>query len=109
MDPVLVWRFAGGEQPWRISSNEHGRAYDQVSVALAQVRTASGQVLTPPFRPIRDVVIVRRKRVLSLSVFFTMRLRNLISWLIHVMALSLKQLRCISARAFLCARATAFS
>ena len=62
MDPVLVWRFAGGEQPWRISSNEHGRAYDQVSVALAQVRTASGQVLTPPFRPIRDVVIVRRKR-----------------------------------------------
>ena len=70
MDPVLVWRFAGGEQPWRISSNEHGRAYDQVSVALAQVRTASGQVLTPPFRPIRDVVIVRRKKVLSLSVFY---------------------------------------
>ena len=70
MDPVLVWRFAGGEQHWRISSNEHGRAYDQVSVALAQVRTASGQVLTPPFRPIRDVVIVRRKRVLSLSFFF---------------------------------------
>ena len=70
MDPVLVWRFAGGEQPWRISSHEHGRAYDQVSVALAQVRTASGQVLTPPFRPIRDVVIVRRRRVLSLSVFY---------------------------------------
>ena len=108
MDPVLVWRFAGGEQPWRISSNEHGRAYDQVSVALAQVRTASGQVLTPSFRPIRDVVIVRRKRVLTLSVF-TMRLRNLSIWLIHVMALSLKQLRSISARAFLCARATAFS
>ena len=108
MDPVLVWRFAGGEQPWRISSNEHGRAYDQVSVALAQVRTASGQVLTPPFRPIRDVVIVRRKRVLSLSIF-TMRLRNLSSWLIHVMALSLKQLRSISARALLFVKATAFS
>ena len=61
MDPVLVWRFAGGE---------HGRAYDQVSVALAQVRTASGQVLTAPFRPIRDVVIVRRRRVLSLSIFY---------------------------------------
>ena len=34
------------------------------------VRTASGQVLTPPFRPIRDCVSVRRKRVLSLSVFY---------------------------------------
>ena len=42
----------------------------QVSTALAQVRTASGQVLTPPFRPIRDVVIVRRRRVLSLSIFY---------------------------------------
>ena len=70
MDPVLVWRFAGCEQPWRISSNEHGRAFDQVSVALAQVRTASGQVLTPPFRPIRGVVIVRPKRVLSLSIVY---------------------------------------
>ena len=28
-DPVLVWRFAGCEQPWRISSNEHGRAYER--------------------------------------------------------------------------------
>ena len=101
MDPVLAWRFAGGEQPWRISSNGHGRAYDQVSVALAQIRTASGQVLTPPFRPIRDFVSVRRKRVLPLSIFYDA--------LIHVMALSLKQLRSISARAFLCARATAFS
>ena len=30
-----------------------------------------------------------------------MRLRNVVSWLIHVMALSLRQLRSISARAFL--------
>ena len=70
MDPVLVWRFAGCEQPWRISSNEHGRAYDQVSVALAQVRTASGQVLTPPFRPIRDFVSVRRKGYCRLVFFY---------------------------------------
>ena len=34
------------------------------------VRTDSGQVLTPPFRPIRDCVSVRRKRVLSLSMFY---------------------------------------
>ena len=34
------------------------------------VRTASGQVLTPPFRPIRDCVSVRRKRVLPLCIFY---------------------------------------
>ena len=41
--------------------------------------------------------------------FFTMRLRDLISWLIHGMALSLKRLRSSSARASLCARSAAFS
>ena len=62
-----------------------------------------------PIPPMRDFVIVRRKKVLPLSLFFTMRLRNLSSWLIHVMALSLKQLRSISARALLFVKATAFS
>ena len=64
-------------------------ALGQVRTASGQVRTASGQVLTPPPRAIFDIVIVAValgivfRAVLSLSVFFTMRLSNLSSRLLH--------------------------
>ena len=65
-------------------------------MALGQVRTASGQVLTPPFRPIRDAVSVRWKIVLFYDAPEELE-----------QVVNSKQLRIVSARALLFAKATA--
>ena len=68
IEALEVSALATGMSTSHFQSSPAVGAASSIDAAM-QDDTASGQVLTPPFQRIRDCVSVRRKRVLSLSVF----------------------------------------